>query len=142
LTISGNNTFANISNTYKATGATTINMGTTTQTVGSFTASGEVGRVLTIQGTSSTSPCTLVYTGVGQATSATTDYLTITGVRAYPLATTFYAGVNSTNNGSLGWLFTAPVSVSSIFYGSTNVTSIFYGSTPVTAIFYGSAQVF
>jgi len=107
LTITNNNTFANISNTYKATGATNITLGTTTQTVGSFTASGEVGRVLTVQGSSASSPCTLVYTGVGQATSATTDYLTITGVRAYSLADTFYAGANSTNNGSLGWIFSS-----------------------------------
>jgi hypothetical protein len=115
LTISGNNTFANISNTYKAAGATNITLSATTQTVGSFTASGEVGRVLTIQGTSSTSPCTLIYTGAGQATTATTDYLTLTGVRAYPLATTWYAGVNSTNNGSLGWLFeVAPIVIAGI----------------------------
>ena len=142
LTITGNNTLANISNSYKATGATTINMGTTTQTVGDFTASGEVGRVLLVQGTSSTSPCTLVYSGAGSATAATTDYLTLTGVRAYPLTTTWYAGANSTNNGSLGWLFEATPATSSIYYGAANVTSIFYGSTPVTAIYYGSAQVF
>ncbi len=107
LTISGNNTFANITNTYKATGATTIAMGTTTQRVGNFTASGEAGRVLTVQGTSATSPATLVFTGSGQATTPTTDYLTITGVRAYSLDTTWYAGNNSTNNGSLGWYFVA-----------------------------------
>jgi hypothetical protein len=107
LTITGNNTFANISNTYKATGATNITLGTTTQTVGSFTASGEVGRVLTVQGTSAANPSTLIYTGVGQATSATTDYLSILGVRAYSLATTWYAGANSTNNGSLGWIFSS-----------------------------------
>ena len=35
------------------------------------------------------------------------DYLAITGVRAYSLATTWYAGTNSTNNGSLGWIFAA-----------------------------------
>ena len=111
LTISGNNTFANISNTYSATGATTIAMGTTTQTVGSFTASGEAGRVLTVTGASATSPATLVFTGSGQATTPTTDYLTITGVRAYSLDTTWYAGNNSTNNGSLGWYFVAAVVV-------------------------------
>jgi fibronectin-binding autotransporter adhesin len=105
LTITGNNTFANISNTYKATGATTIAMGTTTQTVGNFTASGEAGRVLTVQGTSASSPATLVFSGAGIATTPTTDYLAITGVRAYNLATTWYAGANSTNNGSLGWYF-------------------------------------
>jgi hypothetical protein len=107
LTITGDNTFANISNTYKATGATTIAMGTTTQRVGSFTASGEAGRVLTVQGSSASSPATLVFTGSGQATTPTTDYLTITGVRAYSLDTTWYAGANSTNNGSLGWYFEA-----------------------------------
>jgi hypothetical protein len=81
LTISGNNTFANITNTYSATGATTIAFGTTTQRVGSFTATGEAGRVLTLTGTSASSPCTLVHTGSG--TAADVDYLTITGVRAY-----------------------------------------------------------
>jgi hypothetical protein len=82
-------------------------MGTTTQTVANFTASGEAGRVLTIQGTSASSPATLVFSGSGQATTPTTDYLTITGVRAYNLDTTWYAGANSTNNGSLGWYFEA-----------------------------------
>lgn len=81
LTITGNNTFANITNTYKATGATTINFGTTTQTVGNFTAAGEATRLLTLTGTSSTSPCTLVHSGTG--TAANVDYLVITGVRAY-----------------------------------------------------------
>lgn len=81
LTISGNNTLKDITNTYKATGATTINMGTTTQRVSQWTAAGEAGRLLTIQGTSSTSPCTLIHTGTG--TAANVDYLVITGVRAY-----------------------------------------------------------
>jgi hypothetical protein len=102
LTISGNNTFANITNTYKATGATTIAFGTTTQRVGNFTAAGEAGRVLTLTGTSASSPATLVLTS-GAVT--TPDYLTITGIRAYDLTTTWYAGANSTNNGSLGWYF-------------------------------------
>jgi fibronectin-binding autotransporter adhesin len=111
LTITGNNIFANITNTYKATGATTIALGTTTQRVGAFGASGEAGRVLTVTGTSATSPATLIFTGAGQATTPTTDYLTITGVRAYSLDTTWYAGNNSTNNGSLGWYFVAGVVV-------------------------------
>jgi hypothetical protein len=81
LTISGNNTFANITNTYSATGATSIGFGTTTQRVGNFTATGEAGRVLTLTGSSASSPCTLVHTGSG--TAADVDYLTITGVRAY-----------------------------------------------------------
>jgi hypothetical protein len=117
LTISGNNTFANITNTYSATGATTLNFGTTTQRVANFTATGTAGKVLTIQGSSATSPCTLIYTGIDEATAANTDYLTLTGVRAYPLADTWYAGDNSTNNGSLGWSFEAtPVVVTSNFF--------------------------
>jgi len=84
LTVSGNNTFKTITNTYSATGATAFNFGTTTTRITNpWTASGEATRILTIQGTSATSPCTLIYTGAGQA--ANVDYLTITGVRAYPL---------------------------------------------------------
>jgi fibronectin-binding autotransporter adhesin len=84
LTVSGNNTLANITNTYSATGATTLNFGTTTQRVADFTATGTAGNVLTIQGSSATSPCTLIYTGTGEATAANTDYLTLTGVRGLP----------------------------------------------------------
>jgi hypothetical protein len=80
LTVSGNNTFANISST--ATGATAIGFGTTTQRVADFTATGTAGNVLTIQGSSATSPCTLIHTGAGDIDI---DYVTITGVRAYQL---------------------------------------------------------
>ena len=82
LAISGNNTLANITNTYSATGATTLNFGATTQRVADFTATGEAGRVLTIQGTSATNPCALIHTGAG---NISIDYVTITGVRAYQL---------------------------------------------------------
>jgi hypothetical protein len=82
LTIAGNNTLANITNTYSATGATTLNFGTTTQRVANFTATGTAGNVLTIQGTSATSPCTLIHTGAGDIDI---DYVTITGVRAYQI---------------------------------------------------------
>jgi len=112
LSISGNNTFKDITNSYKATGAATISIGTTTQTVSQFTAAGESGRVLTVQGSSASSPGTLV---LSTTTKPNVDYLTITGVRAYSLDTTWYAGTNSTNNGSLGWYFeVAPAS------GTTN----------------------
>ena len=80
LTVSGNNTFANISRT--ATGATTLNFGTTTQSVADFTATGTAGNVLTIQGSSATSPCTLIHTSAG---NISLDYVTITGVRAYQI---------------------------------------------------------
>lgn len=107
LTITGNNTFKDITNTYKSTGATTISFGTTTQQVSQWTAAGEASRLLTIQGTSASSPCNLILTG---ATDPSVDYLAITGVRAYNLTDTWYAGTNSTNNGSLGWYFeNAPI---------------------------------
>ena len=80
LTINNNNTFANITNT--ATGATTIAFSTSTQRVADFTATGTAGNVLTIQGSSATSPCTLIHTGAGDIDI---DYVTITGVRAYQL---------------------------------------------------------
>jgi hypothetical protein len=76
------NSLANITNTYSATGATTINFGTTTQRVADFTATGTAGNVLTIQGSSATSPCTLIHTGAGDIDI---DYVTITGVRAYQI---------------------------------------------------------
>ncbi len=117
LTITGNNTFGNITNTYKATGATSIALGTTTQRVGAFGASGEAGRVLTVTGSSATSPATLIFTGSGQATVGT-DYLNITGVRAYNLTDTWNAGANSTNNGSLGWIFAAGAVVVAGFLGN------------------------
>jgi len=104
LTITGNNTFKNITNSYSATGAATIDIGTTTQTVTQFTGTGTVGKVLTITGTSATSPGTLI---LSSGTVTTPDYLAITGVRAYNLSSTWYAGANSTNNGSLGWIFSA-----------------------------------
>jgi hypothetical protein len=121
LTITGNNTFKDITNTYKTTGATNITLGTTTQTVSQFTAAGEAGRVLTIQGTSASSPGTLVLTG---ATKPNVDYLTITGVRAYSLTDTWYAGTNSTNNGSLGWLFTAGSVLSVILEAGSGADSV------------------
>lgn len=140
LTISGNNTFKDITNTYGSTGATTIAMGTTTQTVQQWTGAGTTGKLLTIQGSSATNPCTLILTG---AVKPNVDYLTITGVRAYSLDATWYAGNNSLNNGSLGWYFEAGgAPASSIYWGAVNIASIYYGSTPVTSIYYGSTKVF
>jgi hypothetical protein len=98
LTISGNNTFKDIIST--ASGARSILLGTTTQRVAQWTGTGTSGNVLTITGTSAT----LVLTGT---TKPDVDFLTITGIRAYDLTNTWYAGANSTNNGSLGWYFEA-----------------------------------
>lgn len=102
LTITGNNTFKTISST--ASVANTISLGGNTQRLTtSWTASGSAGNVLTVTGSSPSSPATLVFTGGG--TAANVDYLTVTNVRAYNPTSTWYAGTNSTNNGSLGWIF-------------------------------------
>jgi hypothetical protein len=82
LSLNGNNSFANITNTYSATGATTISFGTTTQRVANFTATGTAGNVLTIQGSSATNPCNLIHTGAGDISL---DYLNLIGVRAYQI---------------------------------------------------------
>lgn len=102
LTISGNNTFKDIINT--SGGATSILLTTSTQRVAQWTGTGTSGNVLTISGSSAASPATLILTG---ATDPNVDYLAITGIRAYDLIDTWYAGANSTNNGSLGWYFEA-----------------------------------
>jgi hypothetical protein len=104
LTITGNNTFKDITNTYSATGATTIALGNTTQTVTQWSGTGEAGRVLTLTGTSAASPATLIISG---AVNSSTDYLNISNVRGYPVDSTWYIGANSTNSGSLGFLFEA-----------------------------------
>jgi fibronectin-binding autotransporter adhesin len=82
LTITGNNTFANITNTYSATGATIISLGASTQNVADFTATGTAGNVLTIQCSSATNPCNLIHTGAGDIIL---DYLNLIGVRAYQI---------------------------------------------------------
>jgi hypothetical protein len=106
LTITGNNTFKDITNTYSATGATSIALGATTQTLTNpWTATGAATRVLTVSGTSAASPGTLIFSGSG--TAANVDYLNISNVRAYDLVNEWYAGPNSTNSGSLGWYFVA-----------------------------------
>lgn len=109
-TITGNNTLTELAS--NKTVASTISLGTTTQRIGSWTVKGTAGNVETVTGTSASSPCTLIFTGTGTATASDVDYLTITGVRAYSLTDTWYAGANSTNNGSLGWYFQAGVTPS------------------------------
>lgn len=101
LTISGSNTFANITNTYSATGATSIRFtsGTTT-TVSDFTAAGTAGKILTIDA-STTSAATLSKS----SGTVSVDYISI----SYSTATggaTWNAGANSTNGGNnTGWIF-------------------------------------
>lgn len=106
LTIFGDNTFANISNT--GTVPQAINFGNSTQRVADFTATGTLGNVLKIFGATGTGSCDLIYTGQGQATYENTDYLELSFVRGYPMTNTWYAGNNSINNGSTNWNFTTP----------------------------------
>jgi hypothetical protein len=105
LTFSGSNTFFDIQNGHKATGASSLRFtaGTTT-TVTNFTAAGEAGRVLTIDSSSAGSAFTL-----SKASGAVvTDYLSLKDSTATGGAV-FYAGANSTDvSGNTGWLFTGP----------------------------------
>ena len=77
LSMSGNNTFANITNTSGV--ATTINLAATTTTLSQFTAAGTAGNLLTISGATI---ATLIYIGGG---NVNVGYLTINNVRGYPL---------------------------------------------------------
>jgi hypothetical protein len=103
MTVDGANTFADIQNAYKSTGATSIIFTAgTTQTVSAFTAVGEAGRVLTIETTSAGSAATL------SKASGTVDldYLSLKDSTATGGAS-FYAGNNSTDvSGNTGWTFT------------------------------------
>ena len=82
LTVAGNNTFGNITSTYTATAATTINFNAITTTLSQFTAAGTAAKLLTIQGGNVASPATLIYSGAGTVSSS---YLAVNYVRGYPL---------------------------------------------------------
>jgi hypothetical protein len=105
LTITGNNTFKDITSSYTATGANTLSLGTTTQRVTQFTGAGTSGKLFTILGTAASTPATLVLT-----TTPTTNvgYLTPQYVRGYYLTNpgNWFVGTNSLNNASLGFVFT------------------------------------
>lgn len=104
LTVTGNNSFANITNTYGLTGATSIALGSTTQTVSNFSASGKNGNLLTISGTSGSSPATLLYSGGGNLSS---DYIVPTFIKVYYPPSIWYAGTHSSIGGSYGYTFTS-----------------------------------
>lgn len=105
LTIAGDNRFRDITATVTSSSAATISLGTATQRVSQFTGKGESTRLLTIRGTNAANPCALVFDGTGLATNSAVDFLSLIGVRAYRLTDTWYAGNNSTNGGTLGWIF-------------------------------------
>ena len=100
LTISGVNTLGDISNSYSATGATTITFANN-QTVSNFTATGAAGNILTINSSATGTQRTLTKT----SGTVSVDYLSIRDSNATGGAT-WLAGNNSTNvaNNS-GWIF-------------------------------------
>lgn len=114
LTVSGSNTFGNITNSYGTTGATTITLtSSTTQTVALFTAAGTSGNLLTINSSTAGTQATIAYSGAGNVTGS--DYLSVKDIAFTPgpsaTGTTpyrWYVGANSVNNGNnTGALFIA-----------------------------------
>jgi hypothetical protein len=107
LNITGNNTFYDITNTYSTTGATSIEISSTTQNLTQFTASGAAGKLFSIKTFNINSVGTLIVTG---ATKPTVDYLSILFVRGFPTTDFLYIGYNSVNLGSYGFIFsTIPI---------------------------------
>jgi hypothetical protein len=105
LTISGNNTFKDITNTYSATGASSIVLAaSSTQRLTQFTGTGEATRLLSISAAATTTFAKIIITGVPNV-----NYITPSAVRAYVGSTFggFYIGNNSTNGtlGSSGFVF-------------------------------------
>ena len=117
LTINGSNTFANISNSYNATAATTIRFTSgTTQTVTSFTAEGTAGKVLIIDSTTPATAATLSKT----SGTVSVNYVSIQDSTATGGAV-WEAGFNSTDvSGNTGWIFLVPPPVPP----NTDVTNV------------------
>lgn len=110
LRTSSTESFADITNTYSATGATTITFGGTT-TVTDFTATGTVGKVLTLNSTTNGTARTLTKTGG----VVSVDYMSIRDSAATGGAR-WYAGANSTNvSNNTGWIFTVPATPNFFF---------------------------
>jgi hypothetical protein len=104
LTVTGSNTFGNITNTYKTTGATSILFtAATTSTFTDWNASGESTRLLTIGSVTAASHTLSKASG-----TVSSDFLSISRSTATGGAG-WYAGANSTDGGNnTGWIFTAP----------------------------------
>jgi hypothetical protein len=104
LTITGSNTFSNITNTYKSTGATSILFTAgTTNTFADWNASGESTRVLIISSVTAASHTLSKASGTVSSDFLSINRSTATGGAGW------YAGANSTDVGNnSGWIFTAP----------------------------------
>lgn len=106
LNIDGSNSFGSVSNTYGATGATSILFvaGSTT-TLTAWAASGTSGKLLTIGSTSAANHTLSIPAGIVGANFLSVSRSTATG------GATWYAGANSTNGGNnTGWIFSNPPS--------------------------------
>ena len=106
LTITGSNTFGNITNTYKSTGATSILFtAATTSTFTDWNASGESTRLLPIGSVTAASHTLSKASGTVSADFLSISRSTATGGAGW------YAGANSTDGGNnSGWVFTVPPS--------------------------------
>ena len=105
LTITGANTFSNISNTVQP--ATIIFPASTTTTVSNFNVSGTAGNLVTINSSTAGTQSTL-YKNTPNA--VTVDYLNIKDSNATGLSgVLWFGGANSTNSGNnTNWLFISP----------------------------------
>jgi hypothetical protein len=113
ISITGANTFGNISNSYSATGAATITL-SGNQIVEDFTATGTVGKVLTLNSSSAGTQRTLTKSGGG---TISVNYMSIQDSAAAGSGAKWYAGANSTNvSNNTGWIFTAPTSNGGNFF--------------------------
>ena len=112
-TISGTNTFTEIAST--KTVAHTIAF-SNNQSVGAWTVTGTAGNIVTLTG----SPSTLVLTNIGVVS---VDYLNVSLVRALPVIDKWYAGLNSINGGSLGFIFSSGPAIYAVFISETSTGS-------------------
>ena len=101
LTIAGANTFANISNSYSSTGATTISLAAD-QTVGNFTATGTSGNVLTLNSDAVGTRRTLTKTGGG---TISVNYMNIKDSAAAGAGATWNAYFSANAGNNTGWIF-------------------------------------
>jgi hypothetical protein len=112
LTITGSNTFNDITNAYGAVSATSILFTAgTTSTFANWNASGTAGKLLTIRSVTAATHTLSKASGIVSA-----SYLSLTNSIATGGAT-WYAGVDSTNvSGNAGWLFTAVAIATAAFF--------------------------
>ena len=130
LTVSGANTFNDITSTYAAsTAANTITFpASTTTTVSALTGTGASGRLLTLNSGTVGTQATIALSGGGTATGA--DYLSVTDIAFTPFATDgtapykWYLGANSVNGGRVtGALFQASGIVAYALASGTSFTT-------------------